>query len=368
MNRKITTLRLLAVSVAMVAMMAVTPDALAKPKSVELPAGSVDALTAAIAQAGPGGTVVLESGLHSEVAEVVVPFPVYIIGEPGAILETPTLPANAYPITVTAGLHFKNAPGSTVRGVWLRPPGSSVGNCAVILENSPGSEVANNQMTQLQYGVFVQGSDEAVIRGNTISLSGDWQLAPTDPAYLVDSEGIISNSGQHVLIADNQISGGLFGVFASDAYGELRNNSVTGNFFGIFLCHNKDIGAPYYYQFSGSPQFGPQPATSWQVRNNAVHSNAWGLFVTDGSHDNVLLNNDASGNANPVFGSVPPGYDIELAGDTVRFTPNPPFAPACYNNTVIQHEDEKVVVKDCGNNNVVKGNVTLVDTAKDPCF
>lgn len=368
MNKKATILRLMATSVTMTAALITAPDLLAKAKTVEIPAGSVNALAGALAAAGAGGTVVLESGVHSESGEVLVTLPVRILGEPGAILETATVPANAYPISVTAGLHFKNAPGSTVRGVWFRPPGSSVGNCAVILEDSPACEVAGNQMTQLQYGVFVQGSDEAVIRGNTISLSGNWQLPPGDLAYLVDSEGIISNTGQHVLIADNQISGGLFGVFASDGYGELKGNTITGNFFGIFFCHNKDVGAPYYYQFSGSPQFGVQPATSWLARNNIVHGNAWGLMVTDGSHDNVLSNNDASGNANPVFGSVPPGYDIELTGDTVRFAPNPPLAAASYNNTVIQHQDGTIVVKDCGNNNIVKGHVTLVDTTKDPCF
>jgi hypothetical protein len=39
---------------------------------VALPAGSIDGLAAAIASAGPGGTVILKSGLHTESGTVTV--------------------------------------------------------------------------------------------------------------------------------------------------------------------------------------------------------------------------------------------------------------------------------------------------------
>ena len=40
--------------------------------TVALPAGSIDGLAAAIASAGPGGTVILKSGLHTESGTVTV--------------------------------------------------------------------------------------------------------------------------------------------------------------------------------------------------------------------------------------------------------------------------------------------------------
>lgn len=59
---------------------------------VTLPAGSVDALAAAIAAAGNNGTVIVESGMHVESAQVVINSRVSIVGEPGAVLQVATTP------------------------------------------------------------------------------------------------------------------------------------------------------------------------------------------------------------------------------------------------------------------------------------
>ena len=360
--KKQTYIRNLAVScLTLMALTTLTPVARAHPNTVEVHAGSVNTLAAAIASAGPGGTVILQTGLHSESGEVVVTFPVNIISEDGAILETATSPTvGPVALAITAALHFKGAPGSTVRGVWFRPPAGTTGNCGVILEDSPGAKVLHNRMTALQYGVFVQRADYAVIHGNTLSISTDGLLG-----LLPDTEGIISNAGEHVQVTDNQVSGALFGIFASGRSGTLAGNTLTGNFYGIFTCHNYDID-PFYYTFSGSPQFGPQPATAWEVHNNTVHGNGWGIIVTDGSHQNLIWDNKASRNGDPlIWGTL--GYDVELTGDTTRWG----FpASAGYDNHVVQNgEGQKIVVKDCGNGSTVEGNgVSLVDTAKDPCY
>ncbi len=66
-----------------------TKDLLA---TVTLAAGSTDGLADAIDEAGHGGTVIVESGLHEESGGVTVEFPVSIIGEPGAIIRVTTEP------------------------------------------------------------------------------------------------------------------------------------------------------------------------------------------------------------------------------------------------------------------------------------
>jgi nitrous oxidase accessory protein NosD len=184
-----------------------SPPAPAAPATVELPAGSVNGLAAAIAQAGSGGTVIVKSGLHKEAGTVVVTLPVTITGEAGAVLESVTSPGfpSAFPITITAALHFKGAAGATVRGLWFQPPVGTVGNCAVILEDSPGAQVLNNRMTQLQYGVVVQRGANAVIRGNTINLSTNWDLDPSDPALLVDVIGIFVMAAERAQVTDNHV-------------------------------------------------------------------------------------------------------------------------------------------------------------------
>jgi parallel beta-helix repeat protein len=330
--------------------------AMAAASTVELPAGSVNGLAAAIAQAGSGGTVLLRSGLHQEAGGVVITAPVTITGEPGAILESATSPGypNAYPITMTAALHFKGAPGSTVRGIWFQPPGTTQGSCGVILEDSPGTQVLNNRMTQLQFGVIVQRGDNAVIRGNTISLPTNWDLAPTDPTWLADATGIAVLAGQNVKVKDNQVVNGVIGIFGSDGPGEMAGNTVAGNTFGIFFCHLPDST----FLFSGGKQGSKQPAVGWSVHDNIAHNNLWGIIVTDGAHETTLSNNDAGGNR---------VYDIELAGDTKRFAPLVDLAPASYDNLVMVGSYEGLVVKDCGQNNRVQGNVKLVDHTADPC-
>ena len=57
-------------------------------KVVDLPAGSVNGLQAAIEEAGPNGIVNVKSGLHIEDVTVNVNFTVQIIGEEGAVIES----------------------------------------------------------------------------------------------------------------------------------------------------------------------------------------------------------------------------------------------------------------------------------------
>jgi hypothetical protein len=95
------------------------------------------------------------------------------------------------------------------------------------------------------------------------------------------------------------------------------------------------------------------------AEGNVSTGNAWGYEVIDGSHENLLVNNAAANNSE---------YDIELAGDTTRYAPFPPVALASYNNLVVVGSHKGLVVKNCGNNNVIRGQVTLVDNSTDPCF
>jgi nitrous oxidase accessory protein NosD len=323
--------------------------------TIALPAGSVNGLAAAIAQAGPGGTVILKGGLHKESGPAVITAPVNITGEAGAILQTatpPSYPPNAFTITITGALQFKGAPGSVVRGVWFQPPAGTVGSAAVILEDSPGAQVLNNRMTQLQYGVFAQHADNAVIRGNTISLPTNWDLDPSDPAYLGDSVGILIGSAQHAQVIDNQVSDGVTGINASGPAAEVAGNTLTGNLFGILLCSIPD--QTYRFSASGPWQTDPPPS-AWYLHDNISHNNQWGVLATDRANNNLLANNNFSGNQ---------VYDMELTGDTMRFGV---LGPSVYDNLVLAGSYTGLIVKDCGRNDRIVGDVKLVDHSADPC-
>jgi len=321
-------------------------------RTVRLSAGSVDGLAAAIASAGPGGTVIVKSGLHSESQSVTVGFRVNILGEPGAILRTTTSPDPDFPITIEAAIHLRNAPHAKVQGIWFRPPPGATGSCAVVVEDSPHAQVLNNRVTDYQFGVLVQRADHAWISGNRIQVSNAWSLDPNDPNFLVDSEGIVNINGQHVRLTDNHVSGGFDGIWMCDEKGYCAGNTMTGNYIGLLLCRV----AAGTFLISGADAEASRPGTAWLVNHNGARDNDWGIQVTDGAHRNALLNNTATGNHS---------YDCELTGDTLRYGY---FVPGCFDNLVLQGGRTSVAVKDCGANNKVLGNVILIDTNADPCF
>lgn len=321
-------------------------------RTVRLPAGSVNGLAAAIAKAGPGGTVILRSGLHTESGTVTVGFRVNLVGEWGAILETATSPDADYPITIAAAIHLKNAPHATVRAIWFRPPAGTTGNTAVVIEDSPHAQVLCNRITDYQFGVLVQRADHACISGNRIQVSNAWSLDPSDPDFLIDTEGIVNINGRHVRVTGNHVSGGFDGIWMCDEKGYCAGNTTTGNFIGLLLCRV----AAGTYVISGADAEASQPGTAWLVHRNEAQGNDWGIQVTDGAHNNVLLNNEATGNH---------VYDCELTGDTLRYGY---FVPGCFDNLVVQGGQTSLVVKDCGANNTIRGNVTFVDKTLDPCF
>ena len=78
-------------------------------------------------------------------------------------------------------------------------------------------------------------------------------------------------------------------------------------------------------------------------------------MVVDGSKDNTLRNNAASGNV----------YDIELNGDSFLFGF---FTPTSRNSTVQTGHYPDLVIKDCAPGTRILGNAVTVDTTLDPCF
>jgi len=321
-------------------------------RTVRLAAGSINGLAAAIASAGPGGTVILKTGLHTESTTVTVGFRVNIIGQPGAILETSTSPDPDFPITIEAAIHLKNAPHAKVQGIWFRAPANTTGCCAVVIEDSAHAQVLDNRVTDYQFGVLVHHADHALVSGNTIQVSDAWALDPSDPAFLAESDGVIVINGRHVRVTGNAISGGFDSIWMCDEKGHCADNTVTDNFIGLLLCRV----AAGTFVISGADAEASRPGTAWLVHRNNAHDNDWGIQVTDGSHDNLLFNNEATGNH---------VYDCELTGDTLRYGF---FVPGCFDNLVVQSGRSRLIVKDCGASNTVRGNVTLVDPAVDPCF
>jgi len=93
--------------------------------AVVVPAGSVDGLSAAIAEAGPGGEVVLATGLHKISGTVMVDIPVSIVGEDGAILESFNATADGEDTSlyyVKPALHILGADRTRIEKLIIQAP------------------------------------------------------------------------------------------------------------------------------------------------------------------------------------------------------------------------------------------------------
>jgi len=314
--------------------------------AVLLPAGSVDALADAIAAVGPGGTVLLQSGTHFESGTVEISAPVTLVGKRGAVLESVTTLAGAYPLVVEAALHIRGTTGVTVKGIDFRAPAGSNGNCAVLIEDANDVLVADNRIQGYQFGVLNQGGDGVEITGNRIRVSTLWQTGEVPEAH-----GIVNINGLGTRITDNQVSDGLFGIWACDRDGRASGNTVSTSFIGLILCKVPNEN----FLISGQDRASASPGAGWQVHGNFASANDWGYLVIDGANNNTLTNNAASGSGT---------YDMELTSDTFRFGF---LTPGSFDNTVNAGAHKNLVIKDCGNNNTVTGGVQ-VDTTVDPCF
>lgn len=326
---------------------AVTGDPAVTPgTTVVLPAGSADGLAAAIDAAGPGGTVIVEAGPHSESGPVTIGIPVVILGEPEAVIESVTSPSRARPLVVDPALHVQGAEGVVIQGLTLRPPAGSAGGCAVLVEDAPGATVEGNTITGYQFAVLVQRGDGSRISNNTLSIARGDASGPFPAEH-----GVVVINGSGVAVVGNTISGATFGIWASGADGLADGNDVSRSLAGVILFRVPEGNLSISGDASGSAA----SATNWDVRDNVSTGNFWGYLVIDGSSQSRFWRNAASGNL---------ASDIELAGDSFRFGF---LTPSSFDTTIYVGAQHDLVIKDCGRDDRILGAANLVDTTANPC-
>ena len=101
------------------------------PNTVIVPAGSVDALAAAIAAAGNNGKVILATGNHHESNTVMIEHTVHIKGAPGAKL---IVDVGAFSYQHDPALYVRNANKVRISNLEIIPK-TSPGNTGILVEN-----------------------------------------------------------------------------------------------------------------------------------------------------------------------------------------------------------------------------------------
>ena len=315
-----------------------------------IPAGSVDVLQQAINDICEEGVIYLKAGIHTENNTININKPVKIIGETDAVLriQSPALQlgSDGTLLAMTPALHVLNAPNTLIQDLTVQPLGTE-GGAAIVFENSPGSAAMRNNMSGFQSNILIEQSDRVTVMFNKIVSRTPWGLSMQPVAF-----GILNVNGKSTYISDNDISGALWAIFVSDLWGTIERNNLHDNNFGINVCGFRAA----YTLPNGTIPAKVESAGGWKVRNNTITDNMnTGILVIDGSHNNILENNNLSGN------NV---QDVELTSTTSR---NGFVAEASFDNTVIAGSYGTILIKDCGDNNTIVGGV-LVDTAATPCF
>lgn len=334
-------------SIARAARLPAERGAVGRTNLVRVPAGSTDALAAALAAAGPHGVVLLEPGVHHERGTVSITEPITLLGAPGAVLESTTPTASLASPAIVPALWVHDTRGFVMRGIELRPAGG-LGGTAVLLDHSPGAAIFECNVHDYQYSVLVESSDHVKLWDNRIAATLAWTFDPNVP----EAHGIVVINGEHAMVARNQVSNALFGIWACSLKGIAYENRVSGNLIGLILCK---VPQGSYLLPSGAIVGANASATAWLAQANVATGNfATGILIIDGANQNRVISNESHDNG---------GYAVEFTSDTFRFGF---LTPASFDNTFVAGKFPETQVKDCGNGNRILGGV-LVDNALEPC-
>jgi hypothetical protein len=301
---------------------------------VSVPAGSHNALASAISSAGNGGVVLLKSGSHTESGTVTVDLQVTILGEKGAELISSAGAPD--PVAILPALWVR-ADRVSIQGLSITAP--AAGNTAVLIQGADDVLVFNNSMTKSQYGVLVERGNRARLWSNTMVGDGTGM-------------GIIVINGSSASVLKNDTSNSVFGIWPCGSNGTLAFNKAHGNFVGIIFCK---VPAESTLLPDGTLTGSDVSSNCWfATENTTVDNLTTGFLSIDGANHNLMVNNASSGNGT---------YDIELAGDSMRFGF---FTPSSHDETFIAGRYATVEIKNCGAHNTVIGGA-LVDNTLEPC-
>ncbi|WP_020567244.1 right-handed parallel beta-helix repeat-containing protein [Neolewinella persica] len=306
-----------------------------KRQAVSVPGGSVDALAAAIAQAGRGGTVVLESGVHTESATVLIPHQLKLIGQAGAVLEVTTGLHNFATTSLDPAIHVLNAPRTYITGIEIRPTGVA-GGVGILVEDSPRTYLRENRIDQFQFGVLLEASDRVFIIGNEVIGTPLWQ---TNEAPF--ATGILTMKGDRAGVSGNDVSGFFIGIWACSRFGRVIGNEMQTNFLGLVLCR----ATPGTWKLpSGELSGSDFSAFRTLVFGNSAHDNLdVNIQAIDGANNNLLVFNSTD-NAGRV--------DYEFTMETDRYSLGF-LLPETFRNRALLPAGDTYV--DCGTDNTIWG-------------
>lgn len=315
-----------------------------KSHRITIPAGSRNALAAAIAAIDRNGIIRLAKGDHEQVGTLVIDKPVNIIGDPGArLLISGTTPLGVGPM-VMGGIHVYKTEFVRIRNLELVPVGGE-GATAILVQNAPYTFISRVVAKDWQVGVLAEESERLYVERSEFVGSSQWQTNPAFPVH-----GVVVVNGERASIFNNIVQNTVFAIWACDKHGKLGYNKLSGNYNGVVLC-KVPVSLPLP---SGEVVGAKFSATNWLTYENESSNNFNnGYEIIDGANTCLLVSNVGINNG---------AMDYEFAGQTERYGF---VAPTSTMNKAFLKKESRW--KDCGVSNRVFGGdeVALGESA---CF
>jgi nitrous oxidase accessory protein len=270
--------------------------------TAEVDGRSFDSVQAAVTAAEPGETVVLRGRLDGPVT--VNESNVTLTSAPGTLA---LVQGNGEGDVLTI-----NGRNVTVDGVWMRNSGyDTAENDAGIWVNGTGARVVDSRVSNVTFGVWIDGVDDVRIENNTIvgresvyplsNRGNGIQIWKSEGSTVTDNritdvrDGIYYSWASNVLARGNTMWDLRYGVhYMYSDHNTLRNNLAFDNDVGYALMVSQNLKIVNNTAVNNTGQSGHgilvKSIDRTEIRNNTLVANDKGLYVYN-SLDNVITGN-----------------------------------------------------------------------------
>jgi len=250
-------------------------DLRARGVETHIPAGSNNALAAAIAAAGVDEVIILDAGDHTETGTVVINKKVKIYGQKGARVIFSNTAAGITNFTPAFYIPTQGAE-SVIKGLTIAGSDPVPGLC-IFIDSTTKVKILQNIIDNWLFGILSYKSDRVVVTQNKVAVNAG-------------GHGIILADGNHCNIVMNEIYGAVFGIWTGGNAGLSFSNLTHNCLYGQNLC-KVPAGA-----FSANHRIINTlgSTVNWIVKYNQSNDNlAAGYLVIDGANGNWLQHNCA---------------------------------------------------------------------------
>ncbi len=252
------------------------------------PSGPYTTIEAALADAHDGDTVEVHGGAQAYPA-LVVEKSVTLVGA-----DWPVIDGGGQGTVV-----MLNAPGIVFQGFEVRGSGVEPDrDHAGVTLTAPNITVEDNRLSDVLFGVFVEGADGAVVRGNDIASKvqydsgrkGDgirvWYSKDVvvEGNHVHDARDVVLWYAENIVVRDNLFEGGRYGLhlmYCNNS--QVEGNRVLNNSVGVYTMYSSNVilrGNDIRGQRGPSGYaLGFKDADFVEVTGNVVVDNRAGIFM-----------------------------------------------------------------------------------------